>query len=91
MFARGRNQACSALGAIAWLSCRRGHVVDGLRSKGDRNHRTHLRVHGQRILYQRVVALIAIGVRQGKSDLLLVQRFEALESSGGLISPAQAL
>ncbi len=91
MFAGGRDQACSSLGAIAWLSRRSGYVVDGLRSKGDRNHWTHLRVQGQRILYQRVVALIAIGVRQRKSDLLLVQCFEALKSSGGLISPAHAL
>ncbi len=66
-------------------------MVDRLRSKGERNHWTHLRVHGQRILYQRVVAFIAIGVCQGESDLLLVQRFEALESNGGFISPAHAL
>ncbi len=91
LFAHGRNQASSALGAIAWFSCRSSHVVDGLLCEGDRNHRTHLRVHGQRILYQRVVALIAIGVCEGRSDLLLVQCFEALESSGRLVSPAQAL
>ena len=72
MFPRGRNQACSALGAIHWLSRRSDYVINGLRSKGERNHRAHLRVQGRRIFYQRIVALIAIGVSERKADLLLV-------------------
>ncbi len=66
-------------------------MVNGLRSKGDRNHRPHLWVQGQRILYQRIVALISISVGEGKADLLLVQGFEAVESGGRFFSPAQAL
>ena len=91
MFARGRNQAGSSLGAIACLSGWRSQVVDTLRREGKRDHWSYLRIQGQRIFYQRVVALVAIGVRERKPDLLLVQGFEALESSGSLVSPSQPL
>ena len=91
LFARGRYQASSSLRAIACLSGWRSHVVNVLRGKDKRDHWPHLRVQGQRIFYQRVVPLITVGVRQRKPDLLLVQRFEALESSGRLVSTPQPL
>ena len=91
MFARGGNQACSAAGAIAWLSGRSGYVANGLRNEGDRNHWPHLRVYGQRIFNQRIAALISVSVCERRPHLLPVQGLEALKRRGSLVSPAQAL
>ncbi len=71
--------------------CGRSCMVDGLRGKGKRNHRPHLRVLGQGILYQGIVALVSIRVGERRCDLLPIQGFKALKSRGRLLSPAQAL
>ena len=66
-------------------------MIKCLRSKGDRNHRSHLGIQIQRVLYQRIAAFVSVRVRERRTDLLLVQRFEAAKGRCRLFAPAQAL